>query len=205
MSVAPSGRIDVVWNDTRKYGALRYSEMVYTYSRDGGETWTPRVSVTPVFDTYLGWPQQNKLGDYYHMISLADGAGLAYAATYNGEQDVYYVWLPADCNENGVPDDQDIAGLTSLDCDANGIPDECQLDCNGNGHPDRCDIADGTSGDIDGSGVPDECECAVTCDPPAREEPAVAKNRYLSITPGNNGQQTAIRLKSCTCLRPSRT
>ena len=32
-----------------------------------------------------------------------------------------------DCNTNGVTDDQDIAGGTSIDCNSNAIPDECEL------------------------------------------------------------------------------
>jgi len=31
-----------------------------------------------------------------------------------------------DCNDNGVPDDCDIASGTSLDLNGNGIPDECE-------------------------------------------------------------------------------
>ena len=43
------------------------------------------------------------------------------------------LWLAApglgrqDCNQNGVPDAQDIAGGTSADCNQNGIPDECEF------------------------------------------------------------------------------
>ncbi len=33
---------------------------------------------------------------------------------------------PPDCNNNGIPDDQDIAQGTSLDCNLNQIPDECE-------------------------------------------------------------------------------
>ena len=33
---------------------------------------------------------QSKLGDYYDMKSDNGGADVAYAATFNGEQDVYY-------------------------------------------------------------------------------------------------------------------
>ncbi|MCK4658073.1 MAG: formylglycine-generating enzyme family protein [Phycisphaerae bacterium] len=50
-----------------------------------------------------------------------------------------------DCNENGVPDDLDIAMGTSEDCQSNGVPDEC-------------DIAAGTSADLNTNGIPDECE-----------------------------------------------
>ena len=34
---------------------------------------------------------------------------------------------PGDCNQNGVPDDCDIADGTSDDCQGDGVPDECQL------------------------------------------------------------------------------
>jgi len=63
-----------------------------------------------------------------------------------------------DCNDNGVPDAQDIADLTSLDCNLDSVPDECQNDCNGNSIPDDCDVANGTSPDDNGNGVPDECD-----------------------------------------------
>jgi glucose/arabinose dehydrogenase len=63
-----------------------------------------------------------------------------------------------DCNDNQIPDDQDIADETSSDCNANGIPDECEPDCNDNGVADGCDIIDGTSPDDNGNGIPDECD-----------------------------------------------
>ena len=63
-----------------------------------------------------------------------------------------------DCNENGVPDDEDISAGTSDDVNSNGIPDECETDCNENGVPDDWDIAQATSQDCDGDGTPDECE-----------------------------------------------
>ena len=66
--------------------------------------------------------------------------------------------LQADCNGNGVPDDDDIANGTSQDCNGNTVPDECEADCNGNGVPDTCDVAAGTSEDCDGNLVPDECD-----------------------------------------------
>jgi len=57
-----------------------------------------------------------------------------------------------DCNENGIPDDEDIANGTSSDCNGNGIPDECELDCDGDGVPDDCEE------DCNVNGVPDHCE-----------------------------------------------
>jgi hypothetical protein len=91
MGVASNGRIDVVWNDTRNTGQDNLSELYYAYSRDGGLTWSKNAKVSRVFNSHIGWPQQNKIGDYYDIVSHDDGANVAYSATFNGEQDVYYV------------------------------------------------------------------------------------------------------------------
>ncbi len=70
---------------------------------------------------------------------------------------------PADCNDNGIPDCDDIANETSADCNGNSIPDECEEDCNANGLADECDIADcppetPACDDCNLNGVPDECD-----------------------------------------------
>jgi hypothetical protein len=65
-----------------------------------------------------------------------------------------------DCNENGVPDECDIADGTSADINENGVPDECETDCNDNGIPDECDISQGLALDCNENGVPDECDIA---------------------------------------------
>ncbi|UCG34089.1 MAG: hypothetical protein JSU68_05525 [Phycisphaerales bacterium] len=163
MSVAPNGRIDAVWNDTRNNIATSRSEVYYSYSTDGGLTWTTNVPVTPSFSPFVGYPNQNKLGDYYDMISHDEEVHLAYAATLNGEQDVYYVRLFPDCNENGIFDATDISAGTSLDCGGNGMPDECEPDCNNNGAADSCDLSAGTSGDCNGNMRPDECDPNFDC------------------------------------------
>lgn len=126
MSVAPNGRIDVVWNDTRNTSGSNESQLFYSSSSDGGATWTADQQVSPTFDSYLGWPNQSKIGDYYDSVSDDVGAHLAWAATFTGGQDVYYVRIgDYDCNSNGVADSVDIAMGTSPDSDFNGIPDEC--------------------------------------------------------------------------------
>ncbi len=168
MSVAPNGRIDAIWNDTRNDsdpGTPTFSEVYYSSSVDGGLTWSPGVPVTPPFNHFLGYPTQVKLGDYYHMISDVSGASLAYAATFNGEQDVYFLRIIADCNGNGISDDQDVKGGVSDDCNTNLIPDECEpnTDCNTNTVQDICDIAAGTSGDCNRNQLPDECEPLDDC------------------------------------------
>ncbi|MGB2985923.1 MAG: hypothetical protein WBE26_08570 [Phycisphaerae bacterium] len=103
MSVAPNGRIDVVWNDTRNTGAVNLSELFYAFSDDAGISWSANIPISPVFDSFVGWPQQNKLGDYYDMISDNTGASLAYAATFNGEQDVYFVRIEPDSDAPAPP------------------------------------------------------------------------------------------------------
>lgn len=127
MSVAPNGRIDVIWNDTRADPGGYWSELYYRSSSDGGINWTPNTVVSAAFDPHVGWPSQDKIGDYYDMVSDLVGAHVAYAATFNGEQDVYYLRIgDYDCNGNGDGDTNDIGQGVSLDLDLNGIPDECE-------------------------------------------------------------------------------
>jgi hypothetical protein len=65
-----------------------------------------------------------------------------------------------DCNDNGVPDADDIAAGTSNDANLNGVPDECEADCNNNGIADPCEIEDGSSADCNGNRMPDDCDIA---------------------------------------------
>ncbi|MHC5111318.1 MAG: hypothetical protein ACYTHJ_15720 [Planctomycetota bacterium] len=188
MSVAPNGRIDVVFNDTRASAAPNFSQLYYSSSFDAGQTWSPNRLMSQTFDTHVGWPNQNKMGDYYDMVSFNDGAYLTFAATFNNEQDVYFLKITPDCNANDVNDLDDIEQGDSVDCDGNLIPDECEADCNGsmqpdlcdiatglsedcniNAIPDECDIDSGTSQDVDSNGVPDECE-SLAAAPPLAED-----------------------------------
>ncbi len=160
MSVAPNGRIDVVFNSNRENtGSPRLNRTYYTFSTDGGQTFSSDQAITPVWDSWIGWPDQNKIGDYYDMISDRVGAHLIFSTTLNGEQDVYYMRIgDYDCNGNGVGDSDDIANGDAQDCNANGIPDSCEIaagavsDDNANGVPDECETC---PADLDGSGVLD--------------------------------------------------
>ncbi len=107
LSVAPNGRIDAVWNDTRNHPGTYLTELYYSYSTDGGLTWSPNEQLTPAWNPHVGWPQQQKIGDYYHMISDDRGVSLAYAATFNNEEDVYFMRI----GDPLCPD----AGLVELD------------------------------------------------------------------------------------------
>ncbi|MCP4898538.1 MAG: exo-alpha-sialidase [bacterium] len=91
MSVAANGRLDVIWNDSREDPSGYDSRIHYTWSTDGGTNWATSEPVTPAFDPHLGWPQQNKIGDYYDMVSMPKGPLAAISATFNGEQDVYFL------------------------------------------------------------------------------------------------------------------
>jgi hypothetical protein len=117
LSVAPNGRLDACWNDTRHSVSNNlYSELYYTWSDDGGVTWAPNRAVSPAFNHKLGYPVQQKMGDYIQIISLNESACIVYAATFNGEEDLYFVrpelpikagvaWLgnAAHISWNGVP------------------------------------------------------------------------------------------------------
>jgi hypothetical protein len=94
LSVAPSGRIDACWNDTRGSPNNSTSQLYYCFSSDGGLTWSANYAVSPPFNHTTGFPgtpPQQKIGDYMGMVSLDNAPCIAYAATFNGEEDVYFL------------------------------------------------------------------------------------------------------------------
>jgi hypothetical protein len=98
LSVAPNGRIDSVWYDTRNAANNTDSQLFYSWSTDGGVTWAPNVAVSNPFNPFEGYPNQSKIGDYITVVSDNGGGNVAYAATLNfnanrgqHEEDVYYV------------------------------------------------------------------------------------------------------------------
>jgi hypothetical protein len=98
LAVAPNGRIDSVWLDTRNAVNNTDSQLFYSWSTDGGVTWAPNVAVSNPFTPFEGYPVQNKIGDYITIVSDNTGGDVAYPATFNfnasrgqHEEDVYYV------------------------------------------------------------------------------------------------------------------
>jgi hypothetical protein len=98
LSVAPNGRLDSVWHDTRNAANNTDSQLFYSFSTDGGVTWSPNVAVSNSFNPFEGYPNQSKIGDYITIVSDNTGGNVAYAATFNfnpsrgeHEEDVYYV------------------------------------------------------------------------------------------------------------------
>src|SRR5205809_5042115 len=97
-SVAPNGRLDSVWYDTRNAANNTDSELFYSYSTDAGVTWSANVVVSNSFNPSEGYPNQDKIGDYITIVSDETGGNVAYSATFNfnpnngqHEEDVYYV------------------------------------------------------------------------------------------------------------------
>ncbi len=106
LAVAPNGRIDSVWLDSRNAPNNIDSQLFYSWSTDGGVTWAPNVPVSDAFDPHQGWPVQQKIGDYITIVSDNTGGDVAYPATFNfnptsgqHEEDVYYVRV----SPSGVP------------------------------------------------------------------------------------------------------
>src|SRR5215471_6149717 len=97
-SVAPNGRLDAVWYDTRNAANNTDSQLFYSWSTDGGVTWAANVAVSDSFNPFEGYPNQDKIGDYITIVSDNTGGNVAYSATFNlnpssgqHEEDVYYV------------------------------------------------------------------------------------------------------------------
>lgn len=144
-----------------------------------GTEWTPEITnsaITWTTESFAANPNANALrwGTLYNFRfeanvppDLVTGqAAIGLFKPGNPAGVVASIVAPAldviDCNNNGVPDETDIANGTSDDCDTNGVPDDCQADCNTNGVADTCDLRDETSPDCNLNEVPDECD--VDCD-----------------------------------------
>jgi hypothetical protein len=123
LAVAPNGRIDSVWLDSRNASNDTDSQLFYSYSMDGGMTWAPNVAVSNSFNPFVGYPDQNKLGDYLTIISDNTGGNVAYAATFNGEEDVYYVRVaPSGSGQLSLISAASIKGGFEIDLPLSGSP-----------------------------------------------------------------------------------
>lgn len=96
MAVAPNGRIDVIWLDTRNANGGFDSVLYYSFSTDQGDTWSENLPISESFDPSVGYPQQQKMGDYFDMKSDDEFAHIAWCATFTGGQDVYYTRVTPD-------------------------------------------------------------------------------------------------------------
>lgn len=117
-SVAPNGRLDAVWYDSRNAANNTDSQLFYSFSTDAGTTWSPNVAVSNAFNPLEGYPNQNKIGDYITIVSDNTGGNVAYSATFNfnasrgqHEEDVYYVRVTP--SGGGTPTPTPTASATS--------------------------------------------------------------------------------------------
>lgn len=140
----------------------------------------------------------------FDISAVADGQSTVYLRWTMGLADSAYrycgwniddieIWgIPGDidCNDNGIPDDEDIANCTGdpacADCNGNAVPDGCDItggasqDCNGDAVPDDCqlagndcnanDVPDECEGDCNTNGTPDDCDIANCTGDPACDD-----------------------------------
>lgn len=122
LAVAPNGRIDTVWLDSRNAANNTDSQLFYSYSTDAGVTWAANVAVSNSFNPFLGYPNQNKLGDYLTIVSDNTGGDVAYAATFNGEEDVYYVRVAPAASAFALVSADSVKGGFEIDLPLSGEP-----------------------------------------------------------------------------------
>src|SRR5436309_2738065 len=104
----------------------------------GGDTWPPNVAVSNSFNPFLGYPNQNKMGDYITIVSDNSGGNAAYAATFNSEEDVYFVRVaPAatgfalvsvDSVNGGFAIDLPLTGTPGVECRSGGSQGSYTID-----------------------------------------------------------------------------
>jgi hypothetical protein len=75
LSIAPNGRVDVVWWDTRDMQGLRATDAYYTYSTDDGKTWSKNLRIT---DQSV----DRKLGIWGNNYDIASQPGVASTDAY---------------------------------------------------------------------------------------------------------------------------
>jgi hypothetical protein len=130
LSVAPNERIDSVWLDTPNAANSTDSQLFYSYSTDGGVTWAPNVAVSNSFNPFLGYPNQNKMGDYITIVSDNSGGNVAYAATFNSEEDVYFVRVAPAATSLAPVSVDSVKGGFAIDLPLTGTPG---VKCRGGG------------------------------------------------------------------------
>lgn len=111
----------------------------YVSGRSVGD---PPGQMSPIVEFRAGVASQNLIDQFgrnrygdYSMTSVDPNDDLTFwtIQQYNSSQDIWATWVAEvsfdepDCNNNGVPDSQDIANGTSEDINGNGIPDECEF------------------------------------------------------------------------------
>ncbi|HVM44467.1 MAG TPA: sialidase family protein, partial [Candidatus Thermoplasmatota archaeon] len=92
MSVGPDGILDVVFYDRRDDADAKLLHLYYTYSTDGGLTWSANQRVTEVATDPTKSHHQNGMifiGDYIDIDSSAGAAHPVWVDTRHGVADVF--------------------------------------------------------------------------------------------------------------------
>ena len=138
----------------------------YLFTQTGTSTWTQEARFTGsdgLADKFFGI-SANIYGERAIIGANGDDIGTP-LKTDQGSAYIFHL-KPIDCNNNGIPDAEDISSGIAQDCNLNAIPDSCDIatgfaqDCNANGVPDSCDISTGFAQDCNANGVPDSCDIA---------------------------------------------
>ena len=108
VSVAPNGRVDIAWYDSRNDptvttgdselhdGGSQFHDVYYTYSEDEGQTWAPNVRITDrVIDRRIGPFDVGDIQGTLGIASIDRGAYITWDDTRNGtevtqSQDIYF-------------------------------------------------------------------------------------------------------------------
>jgi len=117
-------QIPLTWSGGDPAGGSGFAFYRILVSEDGG-TYVPLLETDQTSTTFTG-----KNGSQYAFYSVGvDRAGNEEPAPTDANGAVVpdaTVLIDFDCNQNGMPDSQDVLLGTSLDCNLNGVPDECE-------------------------------------------------------------------------------
>lgn len=88
LSVAPNGRVDVVWWDTRETPGMRATDVYYSYSEDDGRTWSKNERITDqTVDRRLGiWGLNYDIASQPGVGSIDEYAVIGWDDTRNTDQ-----------------------------------------------------------------------------------------------------------------------
>ncbi|MFP5318850.1 MAG: sialidase family protein [Acidimicrobiia bacterium] len=89
LSIAPSGRVDVVWWDTRDTPGMRSTDVYYSYSTDDGRTWAKNQRITDQsVDRRLGvWGLNYDIASQPGVSSVDEYAVIGWDDTRNSDPD----------------------------------------------------------------------------------------------------------------------
>ena len=197
-SVALQGNLAIASapNDdaTAQGGSATFTNIgsAYLFTQTGTSTWTQEARFTStdgLSDKFFGIS-----ACIYGQNALIGANGDDIGSPLKADQGSAYIFnlKPIDCNNNGIPDAEDIASGIAKDCNTNGIPDSCDIatgaanDCNLNGIPDSCDIVTGVAKDCNLNTIPDSCDIATS----------VAKDCNLNTIPDSCDIATGVA-KDC--------